>query len=86
MRAGTPAVIPVLPVVDTIKEVDAGRGGASAPSTGRVLRAVQTPQGFRRDVLAAAHAAAVDALTDDAGLVEKARRARCTACPAPSRA
>jgi 2-C-methyl-D-erythritol 4-phosphate cytidylyltransferase len=32
---------------------------------------VQTPQGFRREVLAAAHAAAVDPLTDDAGLVEK---------------
>jgi 2-C-methyl-D-erythritol 4-phosphate cytidylyltransferase len=37
-----------------------------------VLRNVQTPQGFRRDVLVAAHAAAVDPLTDDAGLVEKA--------------
>ena len=35
------------------------------------LRAVQTPQGFRREVLAAAHAAAGDPLTDDAGLVEK---------------
>ena len=38
----------------------------------RVLRSVQTPQGFRHDVLAAVHAAAADALTDDAGLVEKA--------------
>ncbi len=37
-----------------------------------VLRSVQTPQGFRREVLAAAHAAAADPLTDDAGLVEKA--------------
>jgi 2-C-methyl-D-erythritol 4-phosphate cytidylyltransferase len=36
-----------------------------------VLRAVQTPQGFRRDVLVAAHAAAVDEHTDDAGLAEK---------------
>jgi 2-C-methyl-D-erythritol 4-phosphate cytidylyltransferase len=33
---------------------------------------VQTPQGFRHEVLAAAHAAAADPLTDDAGLVEKA--------------
>jgi 2-C-methyl-D-erythritol 4-phosphate cytidylyltransferase len=42
------------------------------------LRAVQTPQGFRRPVLAAAHAAAVDPLTDDAGLVEKhGVRVRC---------
>ncbi|MEU4679749.1 2-C-methyl-D-erythritol 4-phosphate cytidylyltransferase [Micromonospora sp. NPDC023737] len=70
VRAGRPAVIPVLPVVDTIKEV-----GAEEVVLGTVdrsaLRAVQTPQGFRRSVLSAAHAAAGDALTDDAGLVEK---------------
>src|SRR6266545_14718 len=37
------------------------------------LRAVQTPQGFRREVLAKAHAAAgsADPATDDAGLVER---------------
>jgi 2-C-methyl-D-erythritol 4-phosphate cytidylyltransferase len=36
------------------------------------LRAVQTPQGFTRDILAKAHAAADPAApaTDDAGLVE----------------
>jgi len=35
------------------------------------LRAVQTPQGFRRDVLAAAHAAQrTQDVTDDAALVE----------------
>ncbi|MFC3503154.1 2-C-methyl-D-erythritol 4-phosphate cytidylyltransferase [Micromonospora krabiensis] len=70
VREGRHAVIPVLPVVDTIKEV-----GAEEMVLGTVdrsaLRAVQTPQGFRRSVLAAAHAAAGDALTDDAGLVEK---------------
>jgi 2-C-methyl-D-erythritol 4-phosphate cytidylyltransferase len=70
IRAGEDAAIPALPVVDTIKEVSAadvvlGTVDRSA------LRAVQTPQGFRRGVLAAAHAAAVDPLTDDAGLVEK---------------
>lgn len=70
VRDGAPAVIPVLPVVDTIKQVDADETvlGTVDRST---LRAVQTPQGFRRDVLRAAHAAAVDDLTDDAGLVEK---------------
>ncbi|MFC4019804.1 2-C-methyl-D-erythritol 4-phosphate cytidylyltransferase [Micromonospora sp. GCM10011542] len=70
VRAGSDAVIPVLPVVDTIKEVDAGEVvlGTVDRST---LRAVQTPQGFRRTALAAAHAAAGDPLTDDAGLVEK---------------
>jgi 2-C-methyl-D-erythritol 4-phosphate cytidylyltransferase len=37
-----------------------------------VLRNVQTPQGFRHPVLAAAHGAGLDAHTDDAGMVEKA--------------
>ncbi|GAA5202189.1 2-C-methyl-D-erythritol 4-phosphate cytidylyltransferase [Rugosimonospora acidiphila] len=70
VRGGHDAVIPVLPVVDTIKEVSAS--GAVVGTVDRsVLRAVQTPQGFRRRVLAAAHAAAVDEHTDDAGMVEK---------------
>jgi 2-C-methyl-D-erythritol 4-phosphate cytidylyltransferase len=71
VRGGRPAVIPVLPVVDTIKQVgpdDVVHGTVDRS----VLRSVQTPQGFRHDVLAAAHAAATDPLTDDAGLVEKA--------------
>jgi len=71
VRGGLPAVIPVLPVVDTIKEV--GPGEVVLGTVDRsVLRSVQTPQGFRHTVLAAAHAAAGDPLTDDAGLVEKA--------------
>jgi 2-C-methyl-D-erythritol 4-phosphate cytidylyltransferase len=71
VRGGLPAVIPVLPVVDTIKEV--GPGEVVLGTADRsVLRSVQTPQGFRHTVLAAAHAAATDPLTDDAGLVEKA--------------
>jgi 2-C-methyl-D-erythritol 4-phosphate cytidylyltransferase len=71
VRSGAPAVIPVLPVVDTIKEV--GPDGVVLGTVDRAaLRSVQTPQGFRHDVLAAAHAAAGDPLTDDAGLVEKA--------------
>ena len=70
VRSGLPAVIPVLPVVDTIKQVDdAGRVVGTVDRA--VLRAVQTPQGFRRDVLVAAHEAAVDEHTDDAGLAEK---------------
>jgi len=70
VRAGSPAVIPVLPVIDTIKQVDdAGRVVGTVDRA--VLRTVQTPQGFRRDVLVAAHAAAVDEHTDDAGLAEK---------------
>jgi 2-C-methyl-D-erythritol 4-phosphate cytidylyltransferase len=70
VRGGRPAVIPVLPVVDTIKQV--GPDEVVHGTVDRsVLRSVQTPQGFRHDVLAAAHAAATDPLTDDAGLVEK---------------
>jgi len=70
VRGGHPAVIPVLPVVDTVKEVLPD--GVVLGTVDRTrLRAVQTPQGFRRAVLAAAHAAAADPLTDDAGLVEK---------------
>ena len=85
VRGGHAAVIPVLPVVDTIKEVGRRRGVLGTVDRS-ALRAVQTPQGFRRDVLAAAHAAAVDPLTDDAGLVEKpgvagALRARLRARP-----
>jgi 2-C-methyl-D-erythritol 4-phosphate cytidylyltransferase len=71
VREGRPAVIPVLPVVDTIKAVD--RDGLVLGTVDRAtLRSVQTPQGFAHDVLAAVHAAATDPLTDDAGLVEKA--------------
>jgi 2-C-methyl-D-erythritol 4-phosphate cytidylyltransferase len=71
VRGGLPAVIPVLPVVDTVKEV--GPGEIVLGTVDRAaLRTVQTPQGFRHAVLAAAHAAGGDALTDDAGLVEKA--------------
>src|SRR5262245_26910039 len=70
VRAGHDAVIPVLPVVDTIKQVD--EAGVVIGTVDRsVLRAVQTPQGFRRAVLEAAHRGAVDPLTDDAGLAEK---------------
>ena len=71
VREGHPAVIPALPVVDTIKEVDPGNLVLGTVDRS-VLRSVQTPQGFRHDVLAAVHAAAADAHTDDAGLVEKA--------------
>src|SRR5215467_3214608 len=71
LRGGSLAVVPVLPVVDTIKRVGAG-GEVVATVDRSPLRAVQTPQGFRRATLAAAHASAVDNHTDDAGLAERA--------------
>ncbi|MGW0894220.1 2-C-methyl-D-erythritol 4-phosphate cytidylyltransferase [Saccharopolyspora gloriosae] len=70
VRAGASAVIPVLPVADTIKQVDAG-GAVTATVDRSQLRSVQTPQGFSLDVLRAAYDAAGDAATDDAGLVER---------------
>ncbi|KJV02496.1 2-C-methyl-D-erythritol 4-phosphate cytidylyltransferase [Rhodococcoides fascians] len=70
VRAGRPAVIPVLPVVDTVKEVDLMGAVVGTPDRAS-LRAVQTPQGFDADVLRRAYAAATDISTDDAGLVER---------------
>lgn len=63
LRDGASAVVPVVPVTDTVRTLE-----------GKVLdrdelRAVQTPQGFRRASLLAAHATESDA-TDDAGLME----------------
>lgn len=82
VRAGHVAVVPGLPVVDTVKRVGAG------DATGRPVRetvprvdlvAIQTPQGFDRDVLERAHAVGsgrasdeATAASDDAGLVEAA--------------
>ena len=69
LQAGAPAVVPVLPVVDTIKQVDAG-GVVVATVDRAALRIIQTPQGFSRALLERAHATDADPLTDDAGLVE----------------
>lgn len=68
LQAGAVAVVPVLPVADTVKQVADDRVVATVDRSS--LRSVQTPQGFRRTVLEQAHAAAGAALTDDAGLVE----------------
>lgn len=71
VRAGHGAVVPGLPVVDTIKSVSGGQARSAQGSeaaavtveavTGTperaVLRAVQTPQGFDRALLVRAHAA-----------------------------
>ena len=76
LAGGADAVIPALPVTDTVKRVDAAEQVVETVDRS-VLRAVQTPQGFRRDVLEQAHAApGADALeaTDDAGLVERIGR------------
>ncbi|WP_432793741.1 2-C-methyl-D-erythritol 4-phosphate cytidylyltransferase [Rhodococcus ruber] len=69
LRGGRRAVIPVLPVADTVKSVD-GAGRVTGTPDRSALRAVQTPQGFAADLLRRANAGAGDA-TDDAGLVER---------------
>ncbi len=70
VRAGNRAVVPVLPVTDTVKQVDEN-GVVFATVDRAVLRIVQTPQGFDPELLRHAYAAADGAATDDAGLVEQ---------------
>ncbi|MFJ4656467.1 2-C-methyl-D-erythritol 4-phosphate cytidylyltransferase [Nocardia sp. NPDC088792] len=68
LRAGARAVVPALPVSDTIKSVDATGAVTGTPDRSG-LRAVQTPQGFDARLLRSAYATGTQA-TDDAGLVE----------------
>lgn len=68
LRAGADAVVPVLPVVDTVKRVDGTRVVEALDRS--ALAAAQTPQGFRRDVLDAAYRAAEEEFTDDTALVQ----------------
>lgn len=80
VRSGHRAVVPAVPVTDTIKRVGTADDGVlpvleTVPRS--ALRAVQTPQGFDRALLERAHAAAGDAddetvaASDDAALVER---------------
>ncbi|MCC9206053.1 2-C-methyl-D-erythritol 4-phosphate cytidylyltransferase [Arthrobacter sp. zg-Y769] len=85
LAAGASAVIPAVPVVDTVKDTApvpapgdavAARVVTGTPDRSR-LRAVQTPQGFDAGLLRRAHEAALSfdadtaaAVTDDAMLVE----------------
>ena len=62
---GADGAVPVVAVTDTIRHTDDGTLDRSR------LRAVQTPQAFRADLLRRAHAAGGEA-TDDATLVEAA--------------
>ena len=68
LRSGQSAVIPVLKVIDTIKEIDRDGFVRTTPDRSSLV-AAQTPQGFNRQVLERAHSASDDA-TDDAALVE----------------
>ncbi|NJP53930.1 2-C-methyl-D-erythritol 4-phosphate cytidylyltransferase [Streptomyces sp. SBST2-5] len=76
VRDGAVAVVPALPLADTVKEVEpAAEPGApepvlATPDRSR-LRAVQTPQGFDRATLVRAHETVTGNATDDASMVEQ---------------
>lgn len=79
VQAGHDAVVPAIAVVDTIKEVDTEADGLApvvrTPDRER-LRAVQTPQGFRRAALERVHSQLRDLVaTDDAAMIEAAGEA-----------
>lgn len=76
---GHDAVVPGVPLADTVKRVG-GSEGPLAPVLDTLpradLRSIQTPQGFRREVLARAHAVNAESTSttppgDDADLVER---------------
>jgi len=71
LRAGYRAVVPALPVSDTIKAIDANGMVLATPERAG-LRAVQTPQGFATELLLRAYqqAAGGAQFTDDASMVE----------------
>lgn len=76
VRDGAPAVVPALPLADTVKQVEpaAAPGGPEpvvATPDRSLLRAVQTPQGFDRATLERAHRTVTDDVTDDASMVEQ---------------
>lgn len=67
-------VVPVIPIPDTVKEVDAS-GRIVATLDRSRLRRAQTPQGFPLEVLRRVHRQAAGSgtgATDDAGLCERA--------------
>ncbi len=76
VRDGAPAVVPALPLADTVKQVAPAPGpGEPEPVVATpdrsLLRAVQTPQGFDRATLVRAHETVRDDVTDDASMVEQ---------------
>lgn len=69
LRGDVDAVVPVVPLRDTIKRID---GDAVVETVERVsLAAVQTPQGFRMAALQAAQRSGDDDASDEAVLIER---------------
>jgi 2-C-methyl-D-erythritol 4-phosphate cytidylyltransferase len=70
LRAGHSAVVPALPLSDTIKAVDANGVVLGTPERAG-LRAIQTPQGFATELLLRAYQrAGRGEFTDDAAMIE----------------
>lgn len=69
LTGGVDAVVPVVPVRDTLKRV--GDGWVVETVERRDLAGAQTPQGFKVPVLRAAHQAGDEDAGDDALLVER---------------
>ena len=62
------AAVPALPLADTVKRVDGSRVIQTLDRS--VLRAIQTPQVFKRSLLAWALSASHEDVTDEAALIE----------------
>ncbi|WP_055699186.1 MULTISPECIES: 2-C-methyl-D-erythritol 4-phosphate cytidylyltransferase [Streptomyces] len=75
VRDGAGAVVPALPLADTVKQVEPQAAGVPEPVVATPerarLRAVQTPQGFDRALLVRAHESVTENVTDDASMVEQ---------------
>ncbi len=70
LRQGYQAVVPAIPLTDTVKAVDANGDVIATPARSG-LRAIQTPQGFHTDLLLRAYQCSESAeVTDDASMVE----------------
>ncbi|HWF71115.1 MAG TPA: 2-C-methyl-D-erythritol 4-phosphate cytidylyltransferase [Mycobacterium sp.] len=73
LHSGHSAVVPALPLSDTVKAVDANGVVLGTPERASLL-AVQTPQGFATELLLRAYQRAADLtgadFTDDASMVE----------------
>lgn len=75
LTSGRVAVVPVLKVVDTVSPMDPETGVTEAAVDRTKLAIIQTPQGFRRDVIVSAHDSFPEHATDDADIARRAGHA-----------
>ena len=68
LMEGAPAVMPVLPVLDTLRHLQAGHSSRTVDRAG--IYAVQTPQGFDFQTILRLHQDAQEQYTDDIALAE----------------